>query len=207
MPQSTAEWADSLGISPDLVPPPAEVGTLDWPYSAGQIAVRALAIQGVVAAAFGVDSRPIIEWFKDQGIWAAATAKERAFLELPERPEDAVARLRWQQEAEWTLLWAIGMVDALGLPTRCCDTRRLVDEILPPLGGDTDGFIADAALRPPRELLAEDDRTYNLWCYAVAANRSGTLPDDLIWNVLYQRRYAFEWLAGPDEWDRVSCDA
>ena len=60
---------------------------------------------------------------------------------------------------------------------------------------------------PTRVLLAEDDRTYNLWCYAQPARRNGTLPAHLNWGVLYERRYAFEWLCGNENWDDVACDA
>lgn len=83
-----------------------------------------------------------------------------------------------------------------------------MDEIIPPLGSEIQGFIASAEVRPPGLLLAEDDRTYNLWCYACSARRRGqSLPDDLNWNVLYERRYAFEWLDGNQEWDEVTCDS
>jgi hypothetical protein len=56
-------------------------------------------------------------------------------------------------------------------------------------------------------LLAEDDRTYDLWCRANAARRKKEpLPADLNWSVLYERRYAFEWLDGLEAWDDVTCD-
>jgi hypothetical protein len=84
----------------------------------------------------------------------------------------------------------------------------LCHEIIPPLGSDIREFLASAELRPPGLLLAEDDRTYNLWCYALGARRKGEpLPADLNWGVLYERRYAFEWLDGMQDWDDVTCDA
>jgi hypothetical protein len=83
-----------------------------------------------------------------------------------------------------------------------------VDELMPPLGSDVGGFLTSAELLPPGVLLAEDDRTYDLWCRATAARRNGEpLPDDLNWGVLYERRYAFEWLDGNQGWDDVTCDA
>src|SRR5262249_41626225 len=106
------------------------------------------------------------------------------------------------------LLWVIGKVESLGLPTRCCDTQRLVDEIMPALGSDIASYLASSEVRPPGLLLAEDDRTYNLWCQAHAAQRQRQpLPEDLNWSVLYERRYAFEWLDGMEDWDDVTCDA
>jgi hypothetical protein len=102
----------------------------------------------------------------------------------------------------------IGKVESLGLPTRCCDTRRLVDEIIPALSSDISDFVGEAKLRTPGALLAEDDRTYNLWCYALAAQRKGeALPADLNLSVLRERRYAFEWMDGNQKWDEVTCDA
>ena len=57
-------------------------------------------------------------------------------------------------------------------------------------------------------LLAEDDRTYDLWCGLFAARRHRQpLPGDPNEAVLYERRYAFEWLDGIEEWDEVTCDA
>lgn len=116
-------------------------------------------------------------------------------------------KLGWHKEAEWTLLWVIGKVESLGLPTRECDTRRLVDEIIPPLGSEIADFLATAKFREPGVLLAEDDRTYNTWCFAQKARRKGELPADLNWSVLYERRYGFEWLDGMQDWDDVTCDA
>jgi hypothetical protein len=99
-------------------------------------------------------------------------------------------------------------VATLGLPVRCCDTRRLVDEIIPQLGDSLHDFIGRAELRVPGALLAEDDRTYNLWCYALAAQRrKEALPRDLNLAVLRERRYAFEWMDGNQEWDEVTCDS
>ena len=101
----------------------------------------------------------------------------------------------------------IGKVESLGLPTREWDTQRLIDEIIRPLDSEIADFLATAKVREPGVLLAEDDRTYNLWCYAQKARRKGELPVDLNWSVLYERRYAFEWLDGMQAWDDVTCDA
>ena len=205
---STRKWAKLLGVSVEQTPPAVEGYTKRCPRSARQVAVRSVILQGVVAVASEVDPEPIVEWFHDQRIWRAVTPEERAFLQDPSPTTEQCNRFGWHQEAEWTLLWVIGKVGALGLPTRGCDTRRLCREIMPPLGSDIAGFLASAELRPPGVLLAEDDRTYNLWCYANSARRKGErLPDDLNRSVLYERRYAFEWLDGMQDWDEVTCDS
>src|SRR5262249_19867551 len=172
-----------------------------------QIAVRSLILHGIVAVAAQVDPQPIMKWFRDQGVWRDVTPEERTFLKAPSPTEAQRSKLGWHIEAEWTLLWVVGKVEALGLPVQECDSRRLVDEIIPPLGGDITDFVGSARIREPGALLAEDDRTYRLWCHAQKSRRQGKLPADLNWSVLYERRYAFEWLDGMQEWDEVTCDA
>jgi hypothetical protein len=203
---STKEWANALGISVLDTPPTIKEYFEQCARSAKEIAVRALILQGVVAVAADVDPVPIIDWFQDQGIWQNVTPKEKAFLESTTITKGQCNKFGSHKEAEWTLLWVIGKIDILGLPTRVCDTRKLVDEIIPQLGSSIDEFVATAKIREPGILLAENDRTYNLWCYAHKALKVGELPADLNWEVLFERRYAFEWLDGMQEWDEITCD-
>jgi hypothetical protein len=205
---TTKEWAESLKVeSAEDVAPVAGFSKL-YARSASKVAIRAIVLQGIVAIAYNVEAEPIVKWFKEQGIWGKVTDRERKFILNGSPTEAEQIQFRWKQEAEWTLLWMIGKVESLGLPTRCCDTRRLVDEVIPALGSDVSDFVDGASLRVPGALLAEDDRTYNLWCYALAAQRRGqALPTDLNLSILQERRYAFEWMDGMQEWDDVTCDA
>jgi hypothetical protein len=207
---TTEQWAKSFGIS--IAPTPPAVADYDepCPFGAREIAMRAIALQGVVAVACKVDPQPVIEWFKEQGVWNAVSPKEQAFLLDPKAAGSVdVMRFRWRQEAEWALLWVVGKVDQLGLPVRECDTRRLVDGIIPALGSDIEPFLASATPRTPGDLLAESDRHYNLWCRYFQTRREHpeSLPSDLHYDVLYQREYVFEWLMGIEAWDDVQCDA
>lgn len=206
---TTEQWAQALGISTAPTPPSVEGYEEPCPLTARQVATRTIILQGVVAVASGVDPEPVIEWFRDQGIWPEVSPRERAFLLDPSTAgRKERIEFQWCQEAEWALLWVIGKVEALSLPIRQCDTRRLVDEIIPALGSDMEPFLATAVLRAPGVLLAEDDRIYDLWCRWHAACRVGDpLPDDLDEAVLYQRVYALEWLHGIEQWDDVTPDA
>ena len=206
---TTEEWARSLGISTAHRPPAVEGYQDPCPFTARLVATRAVILQGVVAVAAEVDPEPVIEWYQDQGVWEHVTPRERAFLAAPSTvDQDQLRRFSWQAEAEWTLLWVVDKVESLGLPTRQCESRRLVDEIIPALGSELDPFLSSAALRPPGLLLAEDDRHYNLWCYLHSAIRRGeSQPDDLNYGVLWQRVRAFEWLQGITPWDEVEGDA
>ncbi len=205
---TTADWARAKGYSGESVQPAIEGLHHVFPRIACEIALRAIILQGVVLAGYDVDPEPIIEWFQEQGIWEAVSPREQQFL-LNDMPTDEESnRFRWRDETEWTLLWMIGKVKVLGLPTHLCDFRLMIDEIIPPVGTDIKEFFTSAELRDPDVLIAEDLRTYDLWCDVCAAHRQKKpLPDDLDIGVLFQRRYAFEWLDGLDEWDDVTCDA
>jgi hypothetical protein len=209
-PPTTEQWAQSFNISTAPTPPTVADYDKPCPFTAREIATRIVVLQGVVAAACEVDPEPIVEWFKDQKFWGATSPKEQAFLLNPSGADtNQTLGLRWRTEAEWALLWVVGKVEHLGLPIRQCDTRRLVDEIIPALGSNIEHFLSSAALRSPGELLAEDDRHYDLWCryFQTRRERPGFLPSDLILEVLYQRQYAFKWLHGIETWDNVHCDA
>jgi hypothetical protein len=176
-------------------------------HTAAAVAMRALALHCVAAVAFGVDRGTVVSWMRDERIWDAASPAERAFLEHEYATEDVNRPFQWRKEAEWTLLWAAGLVGALGPPSRQCDTVVLAVDIMPRLGSDIAPFLERAVLRPDPEVRAENARHENLWRQAVAARRSGAPPPDVTWSVLDQRRYAFTWLGGTVEWDRVRCDA
>ena len=205
---STLEWAQSHNESVTENPPSLEISPHFYPRTAREVATRAVILEGLVAVAYMVDPEMIIKWFQEQDIWNAVTPREKEFLLAVSRTEKQCIPFQCHQEAEWALLWMIGRVEALGLPTHFCDTRQLVDEIIPGLLTDIEPFLNSAELRDPNILLAEDFRTYNLWCYAVRDRRLKTpLPHDLKWTVLYERRYAFEWLDSMDSWDNITCDA
>ena len=168
-----------------------------------EMRVRHLRV-GVVG--YEVDPQPVIDWLKDQGLWDHVSPNEKAFLCADQRSDKERSDARWRQEAQWALLWSIRQIKTLGLPTETCDTAKLVDEIMPALEDPVDSFVSSADLRLPSELLAEDDRIYNLHCYARQAYRQNAMPDDLVYDVLFQRHYAFEWLNGDEDWDAVTTD-
>jgi hypothetical protein len=202
----TKEWAASHGLCvEDTVPP---VNDYNEPYkrTADEIANRTIILQCVAAVGYGVGPNPVMKWLRDQNLLEEVSPKERVFLSAENPSDNERIAARWRQECQWALLWTIQKIESLGLPTRYCDTARLVDDIMPALGEPIDRFVASAKLRPPSELLAEDDRVYNLHCYARQAYRANTMPEDLIYGVLFQRHYAFEWLNGDDDWDDVRTD-
>jgi Domain of unknown function (DUF4272) len=204
----TSTWAKKLGVCPDETVPEVPGFSKRYARSTKEIAARCLILTGVIAVAEGCKAKPILNWFEEQGLAQHVSPDENRFFRARKRDERQCLKYQWHQEAEWTLLWLVRKVESLGLPTKQCDTGRIVDEIIPPLGGSVKKFMSSAKIRTAGEILAEDDRTYNLWCYVHQARRKEqSLPDDLNYSVLYERRYAFDWLNGYGEWDEIQCNA
>ena len=63
-----------------------------------------------------------------------------------------------------------------------------------------------SAIASPGWIRSEEDRTYNLLCYARQAPRTNSMPEDLIIDVLYERHYAFSWLGSNENWDALDID-
>jgi len=205
----TKEWAESHGINTADILPPVENDNTQYKQTAREVAVRAIILHAVAAAGYGIDRAPIIEWLKNQDLWTHVSPREQEFL-LSNKPGKLLAEDRkgaqWLQEAQWALLWTIQKVASLGLPTGTCDTIKIIDEIMPGLGDDTKAIISSAELRPAPELWAEDDRIAMLYRSVQQASQQDEMPEDLIYGVLFQRRYAFEWVRNGDEWDEVKTD-
>ena len=202
----TEDWALSHGLCADDIVPPVE--GCDEPYkrTSEEIAIRTIILHAVAAVGYGVDPGRVVGWLKERRIWSHVSPNEQHFFEAENPSDEERNEAKWRQEAQWALLWAIGKVESLGLPTHTCDTARLVNEIMPGLGEPVDAFVSSANLRPPSVLLAEDDRVYNLHCCARQDYQTDTVPEDLVYGVLLQRHYAFEWLSGVEEWDDVRTD-
>ncbi|MCC9606269.1 DUF4272 domain-containing protein [Blastopirellula sp. JC732] len=206
---TTKEFAIAHKLCGEEVVPAIADAEFDEPLpgTASEIARRAIILHGVVAVGFGVDGGEVLRWLDSQGLTDEISPQELALLQAEEPSEQDSAAARWRVEAEWALLWAIGKVRTLGLPTRTCDTTQLVDEIMPGLGTPIDKFVESAQLRSPGEILAESDRHYHLHCYIRQAMKRQRAPRDLQYVVLWQRCYAFEWLYNSVEWDEVQVDA
>jgi Domain of unknown function (DUF4272) len=204
-----AQWAVSHNIAAQAVLPAIEdYPDTPIPWSDRQIAARAIISAGIAAVARGANPQPLIAWFKQQKLVPEISPLERAFLLDREAiNSEIVAELVGRSEAAWTLLWALGKVEVLGLPTARCDKQ--LQEIIPAVGEDIQDFLNSAQFRPIGEFLAEEDRHYRLWCkyFQTYKQDMDLIPDDLDYNVLYQREYVFEWFQGIEQWDDIQCDS
>lgn len=198
------EWAESLDINTQDILPPSEDDNENYIRSAGEVAGRIIILHSIVAAGSGIDREAITRWLQDQNLWDQVSPSEQTALLSPRRFREDRSGSQWFQESQWALLWTIQKTASLGLPVKTCDSIKLVDEIMPALGGDIDQFISSAEFRPAAEINAEHDRICRIYYHAQQAIDKGELPEDLIYGVYYHRYYAFRWLMYDEPWDDVN---
>ncbi|NLA74979.1 MAG: DUF4272 domain-containing protein [Deltaproteobacteria bacterium] len=203
----TKEWAEALGINTqDILPPSEDINESYWRTS-GEAATRILLLHSIVAAGSGMDRKAVNAWLQDQNLWEHASPHEKALLLSPRILKEEKSEAQWLQEAQWALLWTISRVEALGLPTKRCNNKTLVNEIMPAPGDSIDEFISTAEFRPAAEINAENDRISRLYFNCRQAADKGKLPEDLIYEVLANRYRAFRWLTSDEQWDEVNMES
>ena len=98
----------------------------------------------------------------------------------------------WKYEAVWALLWALGIVEELSLPSEICDCDLVMDTM-----GEFEGlddFMAHTTLRPIEEILQALDLHYRYHWTTVNARIYGSDLAGLDEDIVMERRAGLEWL-------------
>ena len=98
----------------------------------------------------------------------------------------------WKYEAVWALLWALGIVEELSLPSEICDCDLVMGTMRRFKG--LDDFMANTTLRPLEEILQALDLHYRYHWVAVNARVNGSDPAGIDEEVVMERRAGLEWL-------------
>jgi hypothetical protein len=168
-----------------------------------EVVRRALALMVVAGKAVaGADvGRILMERF---GAFPFLSQTEREFMENPDPDNGALAYFSWRYECLHVLLWPLGVIEDLGRPKDICDVA-FIDKTMVDL--EALGLRERAKLRSAAEILAAQEVIYNShWGIRDAQIFGKPTPDGLNPDVVYERHYAFNWLAGDEDWDEVSTD-
>ncbi|NIO41111.1 MAG: DUF4272 domain-containing protein [Burkholderiales bacterium] len=130
--------------------------------------------------------------------------EEKGFIRDPDPSPAARNCFLWRYEAAWTLFWALGYVQALGIPRRACDVEFAVSC---KRDRNTDKFAAESALRPIHQILDQADLIFRYhWAGVDAALAKRAVPAGLNGGIVYERHHALRWLIGYQDWDDVAID-
>ena len=174
--------------------------------SVEEIAWRAMALLTVALKGEGLEQAVIEDIVRKYSLAAHFSPAETAFIEDPDPSQHDRVQFTWRYEAAWVMLWALGYVDDLGMPTDICDPGKAVVVMR---DRNPEQFIVDSKLRPLSEILDETDLMYRYHWAVVDARLNGRSPPaDLEPGVTMERHYALNWLIGylDQEWDDVTTD-
>jgi hypothetical protein len=185
-----------------------------------EVARRVFVLWAVSLRGEGISREELWSEFLDrQLVWPWASPNEKLFLDDVALDLDEAQNLVWRIESMWVLLWALGKLPDLLWPDSMCDTRHLMDLVLP--ARDDPAFVEHARLRPKSELLDAQELTMRLhWTIRDAWLNQRLIPSNLNWKtpsemivpvptivgrLIEERHYALNWLVGfgNQEWDDV----
>ena len=174
--------------------------------SAEDIAKRAIALLAVAAREKGMEQQKAIDILTEREAWESTTPREREFLLKKDPTKQEMINFTWRFEGLWVLLWALGYVEELGIPTSICDVPLAAGLVLET---PSEKFIGQAKSRSRSEILDEADLIYRAdWAVVNARLNGDEMPGNLNPGVVYERHYALNWLIGylDQEWDDITTD-
>ncbi len=200
--------SEGVLVSRDL--PPLEVSQFA-PRHKQDIAYRVLCLLMSAIKAERMDQGMVLRVVRQYGLAAHFSPSEKEFIRDLEPSAKQCVRFSWRYESAWVLLWALGYVRNLGIPRAACDVSFAVACMR---DRSTQGFIADAKLRPNDQILDQADLVFRYHRSLIdAALANQTTPANLNAGVVYERHYALNWLIrhNDQDWDDVttetgSCD-
>ena len=184
------------GKPPDDLPDPPDppVGRL---RCAEEILERALVLNVVISAAYGLPTLGALEWLRTEGLLDHVTDDEREFLaDASEGIHVEELARKLQVESLFALLWAVSLIDDLDFDRGCGDE---VTRVMPDIqaGDDARELRAGATLRAADELYAALDLATVL-ASAIGDEdlQLGLSPGDVEPYVVWERKRALEWIHG-----------
>lgn len=172
------------------------------PRPVAEVVDRLLSLLSVVACSYGFDSQLALSWLDREHLSANLTEREAEFL----RGRGDKLSFQMQVEALFALAWAVGLPVEMDYSKPCPnDLVRLLPDLK--RQESSSAFRASAHLRTDKEIVSALDLAYCLhWAIRQAESEERPTPGRVPPHVVTERRRAFEWLGGNEQWDEVALD-
>ncbi len=196
--------SEGVPVNPRL--PLLEIGDDVGSRTKEEVALRTLCVLMTAIKAERMDQTMVLRVICQYGLAPHFSPREKDFIRSPEPSDQQRTRFSWRCEAAWTLLWALGYVRSLSLPSTTCDVAFAVSCMR---DRGTQQFISDAKLRSFDQIVDQADLIYRYhWALIDAALAKRAAPAELNAAVVYERHYALNWLIRHrhQDWDEVTTD-
>ena len=184
---------------------------LDWlpirelgePRPQQQIINRAVVLNAMHELCLKAPKSIISEWILENDLWQDLSFEEESILRSEnELTYDELGLMYWSLDSLWALVWATGLVSSLSFEEEIGDELAGLSPDLK-INENGDKYNQNMILRPAILLYEMRDLYYRAhwWVKNIEC-----ITDDvkLLYNRIYARRKALEWILNPKEdWDNV----
>lgn len=171
-----------------------------------EIIDRMIAIFIVAAKGSGAPDEIVQEFIHKFDALPFFTTYEREFIACQDADEDELNTYSWKICCNAVMLWTINLIPDLPFPSDLSGIEQMYDIVM---NSSREELIAQAKLRSIDEVLDELDFTYRLhWAIVNASIFNEVLPVKVSPGVVYERRYALNWLVSHTDhnWDHISME-
>jgi len=163
---------------------------------------RAYALLIIAVKGEGIEQAHLIKAVEAKKI-NAFSPRETIIYQADSLNDQDKAYATWRYESLYTILWALGKMDALKYPSDICDVQAVVGQIF---NSSRAEFEASVQLREKSEILDELDKIYRMnWACVDARINGQTVSGNLNGSIVYERHYLLNWLTNHQNqaWDDV----
>ena len=173
-----------------------------------EVAKRVVVLAFTNLVAFNdISAELAVEEIKKYDLWGSVSPKEEQFLKYPS--EESKNYETWKCEAIWVLMWALHIVDELGLPNEVVNLKSIPYEVYP-IGAHKDPRVfinSNLRIRNKEEILKASEWYTQMDKACIAAEDKGSILKEVHPRVVYERNCTLNWLLSYQncEWDTADC--
>lgn len=149
----------------------------------------------------------IVNMLNRFGVEEYLTENESKLLQADEPTMTEAVNISWQYEANWVLIWALGLVDILDFPDQVCDCNYAIKVVS---SCETfEQFYLKTKMRNEEEIMDEADKIYRLHWACVNSRVNGQeAPRGMDESIVMERRRGLFWMMGhrDEQWDDITMD-
>ena len=140
---------------------------------------------------------------KNHNLWDATSPKEKDLIANP--TDEKKSSETWKCEGIWTLLWALNINPDLGDQATLCDLGNIEKDRYP-LKNPGEFVKTNTQVRSKKEILDTADLYYRFHWACVDARIKSRQVEGLNEGIVYERRYALDWLINDsgEDWDNIA---
>jgi hypothetical protein len=213
MKEPTSRKEESLSILRELGVPVLESLPLIEPANetilrkASDVARRSLCLMIVSELARGADLETAQQFLKQNQLNEFLTPEESNFLKEGHLDRQRCISMSWRCEGAYLLLWALGKIETLPIPSSQNDLNEIY-AVIPSLEDVAIQWIQEVQLRDIEAILDESDLIYRMHWATRQSNLQGKALEELDSGVVQEWHHAINWLTSYEnlDWDDVTTD-